>query len=393
MLKFLKKNDNEKEKRVLATEPNDRESQKQTIEIIKKSALVCQSAFDLQKLSLQHQMLVPITFEERLEEICFTYDLRGLKSVSELKKEEKSAQYQFLINFGKLTDLWSNYQILLTTENVFYDENYLPYVKFRDLYPHGRCDDVSSFFNIYKIFIGGILGQKYSIQQLQECGLEVLKKEPSFDEFAQASSCDELSTILRKRKLAYERNQKASKILVSRPQHRIRAIISIVAPVLLLITLFGFVYSSQIVIPYQEKIIRANEAYNRMDFIAVIDSLESLSTGEMSINTKYILAVSFARGQSLQQEEITRLVSRLSVQSPERELEYWIYLGRLQVDRAQDLAMALNDNQLLIYAYMMELNILENDTTIPGYQKQSRINDLENNIRNLGQRYSSEELE
>ena len=42
---------------------------------------------------------------------------------------------------------------------------------------------------------------------------------------------------------------------------------------------------------------------------------------------------------------------------------------------------------------MTELNLLENDTTIPGYEKQARIDTLESNIRSLGTRFTSVELE
>ena len=317
-------------------------------EIEKKSTLVCQNALDLQKLCVPLSVFVPMTYEERLEEVCFCYDLTDLKSVLELKKEEKKMQYQFLINFAKLWDTWQNYSIPLTEENVYYDENFLPFVKHRDLYSQSEKINPEDFLITYKTFIGGILGQKYSIKQLQESGLETLKDEASFDEFYQASSAEALVLILRKRKENYEKNLESTKILVGQTAHRFRTIISIVAPIFLLITLAGFAYSNLLVIPYQEKVIQANEAFVRMDFVAVIDSLEGIAVEEMSVSTKYILAVSYARGQSLQQEEITRIVSRLTVQSNERELEYWIYLGRLDVRRAQDLAMALSDDQLLM---------------------------------------------
>jgi type VII secretion protein EssB len=362
-------------------------------ENVKKSTLVCQTTFDLKKLNIPIPVFVPMDYEERLEEVCFKYKLEGLKPVSLLKNEEKTMQYRFLINFVKLWEAWNNYAIPLTEDNVYYDENYLPYVKCRDLHLQGKELITADFLDSYKTFIGGILGQKYSIKQLQESGLETLKDEPSFDEFYKATSSEELIIILRKRKGAYESNQEASRRLVTKTGYRIRTIVAIVAPILLLIALGGFVYSNLYVIPYQEQVINAKDAYIRMDFVAAIDSLHGISTENMSVSTKYILAVSFARGQSLQQEEISRIVSRLTVQSNERELEYWIYLGRLDVRRAQDLAMALSDNQLLVYAYMKELNILENDTSIPGEEKQNRINALEGRIRSLGERYTAEEIE
>lgn len=372
---------------------NIHEEQTNVVEIVKKSLLVCQTNFDLRKLEVPLSVFVPMAYEERLEDVCFTYNLEGLKPITHLKQEEKSMQYQFLINFTKLWDAWENYSIPLTEKNVFYDENCLPYVKFRDL--HSQSEELSGeeFLVSYKTFIGGILGQKYSIKQLQESGLETLKDESSFDEFYKATNNEELISILRRRKANYEKKQESTRISVPKSGYRFKTIMAIVTPILLLITLAGFVHNTLFVIPHQEQVILANEAYIRRDFVGVIDRLDGISVEDMSISTKYILAVSFARGQSLQQEEISRIVSRLTVQSNERELEYWIYLGRLEVLRAQDLAMALSDNQLLVYAYMTELNILENDTTMSGEEKQSRITTLENRIRSLGERYTSVELE
>lgn len=364
----------------------------QYIEAIKKSMLVCQTPFDLQKLTIRISAFLPMTYEEALEEVIFTYQLNGMKSVRDLKSEEKIRQYQFLINFKKLFEIWKSYDFPLTEDNIFYDENYLPYIKFRDLPSSNETKKVSEFLNAYQIFIGGILGQKYTISQLQESGLEILKTEPLFTEFYEVTSHESLVVILRQRKAVYEQRQHTTKQSVSKTSYRFKSILAIVAPILLMVTLGGLIYSNVRTIPHQEQIITANEAYVRRDFVGVIDSLEQVAITDMSINTKYILAVSYARSEHLSHDEISRLVNRLSVQSNERELAYWIYLGRLDVEHAQDLAMALSDNQLLMYAYMRELNLLENDTTLSGGERQSRISALESNIRSLGDRYMIEEI-
>jgi len=363
------------------------------VEFVKKSMLVCQTPFDLQKLSIPISEFLPMTYKEELEEVAFTYDLRGMKSVRDLKNEGKNRQYQFLINFKRLFEVWESYDFPLTVDNIFYDENYLPYIKFRDLPSSDESKKISEFLKAYQIFIGGILGQKYSIGQLQESGLEVLKEEALFAEFYEAIDHEGLVTILRQRKNAYEQRQNATQRVVPKTSYRFKSVLAVVTPILLMVSLAGFIYSNVRVIPYQEQIIAANEAYIRRDFIGVIDSLEQVSISDMSINTKYILAASYARSEHLSHDEITRLVNRLSVQSNERELEYWIYLGRLDALHAQDLAMALSDNQLLMYAYMRELNLLENDTTLSGSERQNRISTLESSIRSLGARYTLEELD
>ena len=42
---------------------------------------------------------------------------------------------------------------------------------------------------------------------------------------------------------------------------------------------------------------------------------------------------------------------------------------------------------------MKELNLLQQDTSKSGTEKQSRINELESNIKELGDKYTQEEVE
>jgi len=362
-------------------------------EFVKKSALKCQTSFDLQKLAIPLSVFVPLAYQETLEQVHFTYDLTGMESISELEKEEKSSQYQFLINFKMLFDAWKSYDIPLSANNIFYDENFLPYVKFRDLNMQAQVKDSQEFLIAYKSFIGDILGKKYTIDQIQNSGLEILKKKSYFADYYEAKSNEALVAILRQRKKDYDINQQNTTQLVSKGSYRFRSRIAFIAPLLLLVAVIAITYTNTRVIPNQERVIIAYEAYIRQDFADVINSLSDITVEEMSVGTKYILAISYAQRKNLHQEEIEAIVSRISLQSDERELEYWIYLGRDDAVRAQERAMSLSNDQLLIYSYMTELSLLENDMTIPGYEKQARIDVLESSIRSLGDRFTADLLD
>ena len=55
--------------------------------------------------------------------------------------------------------------------------------------------------------------------------------------------------------------------------------------------------------------------------------------------------------------------------------------------------MALSDDKLLVYAYMKEADILEGDTAMDGGEKKDRLDMLEQEIGNLGEKYKPEETE
>ena len=362
-------------------------------ETVKKSVLTAKASFEFDKLARSRDYFLPMTYEEDLETVELYFDVGGVKGVNELKKEEKARQYQFLINFKELEAAFQEFNLELTTENLYYDDNYFPYVKFRDVLSSDSSSDQVDFVDVYKGFIGGILGQKYTVEKIQDSGLDILKSESAFQEFYQAKSSDELDEILKKRKDTYEVSQEETTVVVPKKGFQIKSILAVVSPIVLVIVLGGFIYNHSFVVPFQGRIILANEAYNERDFVAVIDIMESIDTDDMSANSKYILAVSYARSESLRQDEIRDIIGRLSPQSNERELEFWIYIGRLNHSRAQELAGALSDDQLRMYAYMVELNQLESDTTTVTENRQGRIDQLRFSISSLGGRFMNIDLD
>lgn len=356
----------------------------------KKSEMVCKTAFDLGKLVSPVPSFLPVIYEEYLEEIVFTYDIRRMKPVGELVWESREKQYQFLINFQRLEEVWENYRIPLTTDNLYYDENQIPMIKYRDLYRQGEQADREEYLFLYKSFIGGILGKRFSVEQIQESGLEILKKERFFREYDRTESGEDLAEILRTQKFLYEEKQKKTRVQVSRAGNRIRTALAVTAPALLAVSLGALLYENKKMIPFQESVIAASQAYIGADYVGCIDSLKNVEKEAMDTSTKYILAVSYARSESLKREEMQDIISKLSLYSSERELDYWISLGRMDMEKAEDLAQSLSDDRLLLYAYMKELNQLENDVTMSGEEKQARIGMLEGNIKNLGEKYTTD---
>ena len=363
------------------------------IENEKKSTMGAKGYFDYEKLVYKTPGFLPCTYKEELEEVKFSYDITSMKVLSKIQKEEKEFKYQFLINFKNLESLMSTYKIPLTEDNIYYDENFGPFVKCRDLYSKEEKEEHGAFLTAYKTFIGGVLGRKYSIKSLQESGLELLKQEPAFQEFYNAQTADELAEILRKRKNDYVQKMKSTMVKVKKSSNRIKTVLAIVASTLFVVAAGYLGYLSFRTVPFQEKVIEAYENYTQSDYVQCIDAMKTVPVTAMNTNEKYILAVSYAKSESLKKEEIEGIVEKLSLASNEKELEYWIHLGRGEDAEAQNLAQALSNDQLLIYAYMKELDRLERDTTIVGEEKASRISQLEGDIKKLGEKYDTTELE
>lgn len=360
---------------------------------IKKSSLCAKDYFDYEKIRAAGERFLPCDYTEEGEDISFVFDTQGKKQLDQILEEPKEMQYRLLINFAMLEEAYIRYNSPFTMDNLYYDENYLVYIKERDLYEAGKSGDEAGFLEIYKSFAGGILSRKYTVDQILSGGISVLKNERGFQKIYQCRSAKETAEELRRRKNELKDQEKRTRRMVSKSGYLMWKIVAVTA----LAAAIGFgaytVYNASLVIPMQKAVISGNEKYIANDYVGCIDALASLEPEEMDRSTKYILAVSYAKSESLKQEEISSIVEKLSTESNERELDYWICLGRRELENAESIAMALSDDKLLVYAYMKEADMLESDTAMDGTKKQERISALEQEIEKLGAKYETEETE
>ena len=145
------------------------------IEEKKKSKLNAKNRFDFEKITKNFSCFIPCNYKEEEEEIIFEYDCRYVKNVSLIKKEEYINQLQFLINFSALYDCYRGYKFSFHINNLFFDENFMPCIKERDLYEEMISENEEDFLFYYKTYICAILSGKFTVMQLQECGLEIME--------------------------------------------------------------------------------------------------------------------------------------------------------------------------------------------------------------------------
>ncbi|MGI6050900.1 MAG: type VII secretion protein EssB/YukC [Bilifractor sp.] len=360
-------------------------------EEVRKSSMRAQDPIDYEKICARRDGLLPCTYEEDREDLYFHYDLTGMKPVSEIKNESREGKYQFLINFQKLEELTDSYRFDLTEDNIYYDENYLVWVKKRDIYGRGEKPDRRKFLEQYKCFVAAVLGTHYSLKQLQESGVEICKNEKWFTPIYQCNTSGDVADILRKARDRYETREEHETRRVSRKSFLVLRIVAIVAIAAAVLGGGYAIYLSVKTVPVQSSLIAANESFIEKDYSACTEYLLDMDTEDMDIDTLYILAYSYANMESFRKDEMQNIIDSLSVHSSRQNLEYWIYIGRLQTDKAEETAMALSDDKLLVYAYMKEADTLENDTQMDGTEKQQRLTELESEIEKLGQKYETDE--
>lgn len=360
---------------------------KDTLEVqVKKSEIRAKTVFDYEFLMQKRIGFVPLKMEEKEEEITFIFDISGLRPMAELKEEELEYRYRFLQNLILLQELWDEYDLNTEPENIYFDYNYIPYILKRDM----KSQNEKNFLIFAKELAIGLLCPKYDYKQIHESGVEIAKDEKNIKMLVTCEREEDFFKYMQEEAEEQYDINKNQMIRVDRKKYNMQAriIMSIMGVLFVLLIYTG--YKSFVILPRSRAVIQAGRNFVVQDYVNCIDALSKINVEKMDTYTKYILAVSYAKTEALEKEELENVLERLSIYSSEIELEYWIAIGRSGYERAENIAMALSDDKLLIYAYMKELNNLEGNVTMDGEEKQNRMNFLSNEITAIGEKYITE---
>lgn len=357
----------------------------------KKSEMRAANLFDYEYIARERTGLIPMQITEEEEELIFVFSLDGLQPYSALQDEEAEYQYRFLENFYRLYQVWKDYDLLLSEDNLYYDSNFMPCIAFRDIRAAGDIPQEETFLEEYKEITAGVLSRKYGYAQVKESGIQIVRKDKKAVFVLDETDLTDFYDKIRQRAEEIYLDNKNNKVRLDKHKYRLRKRLIIIAAVVLMAIIVYTGYQTFVVLPRSRAVIQASRAYTVQDYVACIDGLKEFEPGQMDTYTKYILAVSYARGEALSQAELQNVIDQISIYSNETLLEYWIAIGRSAYDQAENMAQALSDDKLLIYAYMKELNYLEGNVTMDGEEKQSRMTELGNAIVQIGEKYEPDE--
>lgn len=358
---------------------------------IKKSSLRADNIFEYEYLMKETRGLLPCHITEEGEDVCFEFDLTGMHPLSELKKEEMEYRLRFLQNFYEIYRIWTEYDLPLTEENIYYDRNYVPYIAFRDMKQLKKEDEEEyEFRNAYQELAVGILGNKYSYTQVRESGLMIAAKDKALGYILAYKTTEEMYKEIGERAEQIHRENSEEKIRLDKRKYETGKKILAGILCVFILALFYMGYQTFVILPRDQAVIRASRAYTVQNYVECIDELQNMQTDQMDTYTKYILASSYARCEALEKTELENVLKNISIYSNEAELGYWIAIGRSDFTQAENYAKALSDDKLLIYSYMKELNYLEGNINMDGEEKQNRMNELGNAITEISSKYLEE---
>lgn len=366
-------------------------SREQMEKRMRKAEMAAQNNYDWGKLVFPRNQFLESSYQEEREEVIFTYDITGYREFTEIKKEKRETVIVNLIDCAGLEAVSHSYKIEMNPENIFYNLHNQVAIMFRDVYGKGEEFREEEFLNQYRALIGFALQDKYSYEDYHDGGMELLNKDKFLEKIAKQETLEGIIGCLREEYERLVEENATTKITINKRKYRRNKIFLVLTSVLMVVFAGLWGYEMLWEKPYQDTVIEANKSYLKINYSGVIEAFRDTDTSRFSVYDKYILAHSYVQSENLTEEQKKNITSALSLETNEKVLDYWIALGRLEITEAENIAQQVSDNDLLLYAYLKEKNMLEADTSVSGEEKASRLDELSNKIEQLSNIYEEDE--
>lgn len=370
-------------------EGTEKEILKQTV---KKSELCAQTIYDYKKLVYPNDRLLNCAITEEPETLEIVYDTDGYYPFSEIRSRTQSERLCILADAGGLLPLREEYRFSLDPENLYFDDNARVYIAGRDVYQDGEVRE-DAFAEEYKALIGYSLQKKYAYEDYLEGGADLMRKHKFLQKLETLSETEEIRDFIKEEYRRLSEDIRLSKSLVNKSGYLWSRVYIGISILLIIAGTAALSYYYMTEKPRTEARLQAEADYIRGDYIQVISDLSNLSMQHLAYDQKYILSIAYVRMESLTAEQKENILATLPIGGDEKLMEYWIYIGRLNPLEAENIAMQKSDDELLLYAYMLEKDLTETDTEMTGEEKAAKLSELEEKIGKLAEKYETDETD
>jgi len=323
--------------------------------------------------------LCPCSIEEGEDGIVLKFSSDGLTPAETIKKNSYSEKLRFLINVSELEKLHDDYDFALAPENIMLDINKRCYILNRDL----NCGGVS-FLQKYMALIGQVVLPKYSYGDYISGGADLYKKKKFLTELSKLETVSELKTRLETEYETTVKETAKTKKLVSKTNVILsRITIPVLSALLIAAAFFGY-RAIFVEIPHQDQLIIASQAFIASDYFGAQSALSDVEPHDMSRETRHFLARAYVTTEALTDDQKEHMLMGLTRMANTYMFDFWIHLGRLNFDESIEIAQRFGDTELLYFAYLKWLSVVQADITIPGAERDALINYLQRHIERIG---------
>ncbi len=341
-------------------------------------------------LTIESPYFVPCSINEHEDNFVIVFNVKGLIHCSEIQNRSLQEKYRFLYNCSCFMKIAEEYRFTITPDNIYYDINLLPRLLKKDV----GVTEKEKLLLEYKALIGTILLPKYSFDDYIDGGKDLYLKNKFLKTICiYHDSAEVVEAVLRQYLREEENNTKNTVAINKKKLTAFRILIPLLTVITVVCTLL-FSYYQLYKLPFENRLISANNYYLANNYLAVQSELEAIDVQDLPPESKYILARSYVISESLNASQKENILSVLLIQTDTIYFDYWINLGRLNFDAAIDCAQRIGDDELLLFAYIKYVNFLESDIyTMSGEEKAEKIDDLKKKIEALSSQMENQQDE
>ncbi|MGL4662556.1 MAG: type VII secretion protein EssB [Culicoidibacterales bacterium] len=316
--------------------------------------------------------------------ITLTYYTRP-NSVAFVQYEQKllHEQLHVLKNIGNLyTSHLKGYTHLLHPNNLYVDDNNIPYVLYR-----GYVDVMEPLEQVegdlvrqYQALVFSLFDLKYDFESLYDGALEFVKKTSFLEKVYNAQTMQELQDVIaisyHQEKERYERNH----IAILKNRYRVFQNTGILAMILAVIMVIPLSWMLLAKGPFDDKMATASGYYAAERYGDVVSTLSRENVNVLPLAQKYMLARSYLELEPMSNQNKTSAKKSLTYDSDPRVFQFWISLGRDDYKMALDVAKSMNIDAYGYVASFKAVEIIKRSTG-SGEQKERDLKIYEDEVR------------
>lgn len=332
---------------------------------------------DLEKIIYKHPHLVELSYFVNNNDVIFDAKINN----SDLLANQHFNTVEKLIiakNLLNIYDLDSNYDFSLDANNIVVLSNLDVRVVSRDV----KSNYDSYFLLKVKAILFAMIEPKYNYFDYLNGGFDLVKNNPLLKKYINISDIKEFNDLLdadiKTEKDKLENDYRLVKVK-SYKLNKIYKISSIVVIVVLLLMLgINMIKYNRALEVNDIKTSFINQQYSE-----VLDKSKSINIKNLSNEDKYIIAISYVKLETLPDDKMKYILSQLAPNTNERILNYWVYLSQEKFNKAQEEAYAVNDEDLLVYCYLKEIEYINNSDKYSLEEREKKVKELEGKIEEL----------
>ena len=354
---------------------------------------------DIRQMALINQdsdLFVPSFVEEGEDLFTFSFIVDPhAKTWEDIRKLDRKDKLRLLCNLARFkTCLTTRMTFFLHPDNLIVNDNLIPslvYRGIRDSVPPYHFDE-EKFILQYKCLIVSLFSKKYSFDELYAGSLNNAKDTEFERQVGEMDDLDALIKLLNdhyiKAKIETEKNMQ----IVPKKQFRLFKRLTFILIALSVLLTFALSYLNFIKIPFQGHLLEANRHFLSLDYGNAINDLEDENPEKLPDASKYVLAYSYIKTETLSNKQKEAILKNISIKSDQNYLLYWIYNGRGDFDKTIDIAKYIDDPQLIMYGLIKQIERTKNDPTLSGTEREESVQKYEEQYKMYSDKYGLDSL-